>query len=80
MRTGAGSRIAAGDRLAGARGSRFCSRRPPGRLGQNWGDRACSTRVTGAWYDGKAEGKPFFPRYADDPSDYFRWAAGRTPD
>ena len=41
-RTGSG--IAAGDRLAGAWGSRFCSARPQGCVGQNWGDHASLTR------------------------------------
>ena len=59
-RTGSG--IAAGDRLAGAWGSRFCSARPQGCVGQNWGDHASLTRFALAHGTmGRLRESPVFP-------------------
>ncbi len=56
-----GSEIAAGDRLAGAWGSRFCSVRPARvRRAKLGGPRVLDAVRPRAWYNGKAEGKPLF--------------------
>lgn len=59
-RTGSG--IAAGDRLAGAWGSRFCSACPARvRRAKLGGPRVLDAVRPRAWYNGKAEGKPHVP-------------------
>lgn len=57
-----GSGIAAGDRLAGAWGSRFCSACPARvRRAKLGGPRVLDAVRPRAWYNGKAEGKPRIP-------------------
>lgn len=57
-----GSGIAAGDRLAGAWGSRFCSAYPARvRRAKLGGPRVLDAVRPRAWYNGKAEGKPRIP-------------------
>ncbi|GCD59917.1 hypothetical protein NBRC3280_2513 [Acetobacter pasteurianus NBRC 3280] len=59
-RTGSG--IAAGDRLAGAWGSRFCLARPARvRRAKLGAPRVLDAVRPRAWYNGKAEGKPRVP-------------------